>query len=117
MKKNASVVCAKCAKYKKTFGVRAEKRENGWFFTWAFPMNDEVAAREGYTDTKLEGGFSHDEEYPGCPYCHAAVLVQCGGCNKLGCYDTISKDYTCPSCGNKSQVITASWNAVDGGGY
>lgn len=116
MKKEAAVVCAKCAKYKKLFGVRAEKRGSHWAFTWAFTLSEGSAQREGYNDTRLSGGFIHDEEYPGCPFCHAPILVQCGGCGRLACYDQQQNLYTCPFCANQAEVVTADWDEVDGGG-
>ena len=42
MKKEASVILAKCAQ-DKLYGIRIEKRDNDWVRTWAFKLKEETA--------------------------------------------------------------------------
>ena len=41
MKKEASVILAKCAQ-DKLYGIRIEKRDNDWVRTWAFKLKEET---------------------------------------------------------------------------
>ena len=61
MKKTASVILAKCAK-DKIYGIRIEKRENDWIRTWAFPLKEDMAEKEGFDKTSFTGNFYTDEE-------------------------------------------------------
>ena len=70
MKKEASVILAKCAS-DKLYGIRIEKRDNDWVRTWAFKIKEEMAEKEGFDKVNFTGSFYTDEEYPGCPYCGA----------------------------------------------
>ena len=70
MKKEASVILAKCAQ-DKLYGIRIEKRDNDWVRTWAFKLKEETAEKEGFDKINFTGSFYTDEEYPGCPYCGA----------------------------------------------
>ena len=45
MKKEASVILAKCAQ-DKLYGIRIEKRDNDWVRTWAFKLKEETAEKE-----------------------------------------------------------------------
>ena len=81
----ASILLARCGLHGGTFGIRIEKRENDWVSTWAFPIDDGKAKREGFDKTKITGAFRSVEGYPGCPQCGADELVQCG-CGKMICY-------------------------------
>ena len=44
MKKEASVILAKCAQ-DKLYGIRIEKRDNDWVRTWAFKLKEETAEK------------------------------------------------------------------------
>lgn len=118
MKKTAVVICSRCGGNKKLYGVRAEKKSKIWHFTWAFKLGEEVAKREGFTSTNINGADTEtDEEYPGCPYCGNTGFVHCGECGELTCYD--GEDwFTCAHCGNSGSV-TAGWEGVklSGGGH
>ena len=81
----ASVILAKCGVNNHTFGIRVEKRENDWVSTWAFPIDDGKAKREGFDKMKISGSFQPATGYPGCPHCGANELVQCG-CGRMFCY-------------------------------
>jgi hypothetical protein len=120
---NAKVVLARCFKTKKSFGIRVEQRGSQWFSTWAFPIDEQKAKREGIksdsADTPLTG---HDVGYPGCPHCGSIDYCQCS-CKKIGCYDGVfkkgaySKEYNCPWCGNKFIPVPVDHLDVTGDGY
>ena len=82
----ASVILAKCSASNKTYGIRVEMRGSDWVSTWAFPIDDGKAKREGFDRTKIKGTFQPVDGYPGCPYCNAQTLAQCP-CGKMICYD------------------------------
>jgi hypothetical protein len=67
-----------------------EKRENDWVSTWAFPIDENKAKREGFDRNKIKGSLMPTADYPGCPYCGGEALIQCG-CGKMMCYSTDNK--------------------------
>ena len=45
----AVIVLAKCGESHKTYGMRAERHgKDNWLITWAFPIKETSAKREGY---------------------------------------------------------------------
>lgn len=95
----AVVVLSKCAEVHKTYGIRAEKKAPGrWCFTWAFPIKESSAKREGYDRTSIGGHIDFTEEYPGCPYCGQIGFVACS-CGHLSCNITKNGLFTCEWCG------------------
>ena len=56
MKKEASVILAKCAQ-DKLYGIRIEKRDNDWVRTWAFKLKEETAEKEGFDKINFTGSF------------------------------------------------------------
>lgn len=117
MKKIATVICAKCGKGKGLFGIRAEKINNEWYFTWAFPLKKEVAQHEGYKTTSIDTLPQYGEGYNGCPYCKAQELIRCGGCGSLSCYNK-EEEIKCLWCGNKGTVGKIDkWDKMKGGGF
>jgi len=115
----AAVVLAKCPKTKKLYGMRIEQREKDWVRTWAFPIDEQKAKSEGFAANKVSGSMTAVDNYPGCPYCKATGFVQCGRCDKIGCWSGFgeTKKYTCPWCGNEAEVEAAENFDVSGGGY
>jgi len=115
---NAAVVLARCAKTKKLYGMRVEKRGNDWVRTWAFPIDERKAKNEGFAANKVSGSMTAVDDYPGCPHCGAAGFVHCG-CGKIGCWigSKETKKYVCPWCGQKAEVAAAEKFDVSGGGY
>jgi len=65
----AAVGIAKCPTTNKVYGVRIEERGSKWAATWAFPINPDVAKREGYSVNQFPPDIIYDAGYPGCPYC------------------------------------------------
>lgn len=116
--KEATVIMATCRKGNGVFGIRAEKIKRDWHFTWAFPVSEQSAKREGYDSTTVKGNIIVDDEYPGCPYCSSKSFVQCGGCKKISCWDFADSIFKCPICGDQGEVCTVdSFDNISGGGY
>ena len=113
-KMEARIALCKCKEGKKAYGVRFEKLGNGWKYTWAFPVKEESAKREGYDETKIIGDIGPDAAYPGCPFCRAKSFVICS-CGKLNCnnVNTPNARFTCEWCG-ASGVLSAGY---DGSGF
>ena len=98
MKKEASVILAKCAQ-DKLYGIRIEKRDNDWVRTWAFKLKEETAEKEG------------------CPYCGAKKCFVCGNCGKVSCYDGSDK-VVCNWCGSNGTAADDDGALdVSGGGF
>lgn len=84
MKKVAEIMLCKCQQTGKTFGIRVEKTgPNSWLQTWAFPIKDKTAQKEGFNSSKIVGNIGWSDEYPGCPYCGALSWFVCGTCGKI----------------------------------
>jgi hypothetical protein len=98
------IVMGQCARSRQGFGIRIEHAGGHWVGTWAFPMKDAAAKREGYDKTELTGTFAIGPAYPGCPHCKATGWVTCGACSKLACWDGDSHTVVCPWCGNRADV-------------
>jgi hypothetical protein len=118
---NAKVIMAKCSKTKKAFGIRIEQRGRDWERTWAFPIDERKAKREGFEANTISGSMNPDDAYPGCPHCGSTGFVQCS-CGKIGCNGGIVDcgdhgEYTCPWCGENGELENADSFDVSGGGY
>jgi len=111
----AQVVIAKCQKSKKTYGMRVERRGNSWCLTWAFKINEKMAAREGFEHAKISGDFYMDGAFPGCPYCGAMNFIQCA-CTKLTCYDD-SGMAECAWCGFSAKPVVGEQFEITSGDY
>ena len=77
----AVVVTAGCSRTKGSlFGIRTEEvLPDIWFATWAFPLDKDLASREGYDEETVRGTVDIDEKrYPGCPYCRDTGFYECG---------------------------------------
>jgi predicted RNA-binding Zn-ribbon protein involved in translation (DUF1610 family) len=117
---NAKVILSRCSKTNKCFGIRVEQRGRDWVQTWAFPIDERKAKREGYGDTGTVTLSGEGDNYPGCPHCGSESIAQCV-CKKTGCdysahFNGDIGNYTCPWCGNTISVIHGS-PEVSGGGY
>jgi len=122
----ATVVLGKCSKTKRCFGMRVEKRGGKWSRTWAFPIEEQTAKKEGFAANKVSLSGT-DNEYPGCPHCKDGGFVLCS-CGKIGCMGAASNkesskkesnafSYTCPWCGQTNNVDLKESIDVSGGGY
>lgn len=111
--KAATVVLCRCPEGRKTFGVRFEKTGNRrWKYTWAFPIQDASAKREGYDAVTVDGNIEADPNYPGCPYCKKSNFIICS-CGKLNCFWGVGKQYSCGWCG----AIFDDISEYDGSGF
>lgn len=116
-KNQATVVMAKCRQSKRPYGIRTEKRPDGiWYCTWAFPLSENAAKREGYGETLVSGRVELDGEYPGCPYCGARGWFVCGVCGKLTC-NAGETHVTCSWCGKALECSASDTFDLKGGGY
>ena len=112
----AKIALCKCRESKKAFGVRFEKDESAWKYTWAFPVKEDSAKREGYDETTLKGDIYPDSEYPGCPYCGRNTFIVCGGCHKLSCNITSGNICTCEWCGMTGTITAYDGDGISSGG-
>lgn len=111
----ATVILATCNTTKKKFGIRAEKMQNMWVFTWSFKLSDKAAKNEGFDKTSVSGAIGISEEYPGCPHCEAMSFYQCGNCNNIICYNNEDMKVTCPVCGAQGELtVGESFDEITG---
>ena len=101
---NVVIVPAKCQHTGKLYGIRAEKKNDGWHLNWAFELPEDEAARENFGEDAISGRIVIDAEYPGCPYCGGKGFVHCGKCGKLSCWDEEELTFSCHYCGNSGTI-------------
>ena len=100
----AVVLIAKCGENHKTYGMRLEKIGcDQWLTTWAFPIKESSAKREGYDKVQVKGDIAFGDDYPGCPYCGGHGLTLCP-CGHLSCTILKNNIFTCEWCGSKGQI-------------
>ena len=111
----AVIVLCKCGEVHKTFGIRAAKiASRKWSFTWAFPIKEASAKREGYDKTSIGGDISNDREYPGCPYCGQRGFTVCS-CGHLNCTVLKNGIFTCEWCGVQGTLGDYTGGAISAG--
>ena len=98
-----TIAICKCSN-RETYGMRLEKKNNKWEYTWAFPINAKAAQTEGFDCSVIEGPFIEGKEYPGCPYCKTKNFFRCGTCGHLNCWDGVKNRVTCKWCDNTSGI-------------
>ena len=108
----ASVITAKCKESGKTYGIRVEKIDGDWIRTWAFPINENEAKREGYDKNVIKGSLRCQSGYSGCPYCGTSGIYQCG-CSRITCYDGENR-IKCPWCGTTGDAQAAGELSIYG---
>lgn len=112
----ATVALCKCKETHKIFGVRFEKvAQDHWKYTWAFPMKESTAKREGYDVTLIDGQIEPDIDYPGCPYCGSKHFVVCE-CGKLNCKVSSGNTFTCEWCGMSGTLTPYGGEGIQSGG-
>lgn len=95
---NAAVILQKCTYTGKTFGIRVQQMEDGeWYKTWAFPLNEKTARKEGYGTEQITSMLPALPEYPGCPYCGGTGVFYDPNCGHLSCIRD-ETTFTCPWC-------------------
>lgn len=101
---NVAVILARCRRYRHGYGIRIEEYDRGtWIGDWAFAVRDDVARRERYDNSVIEGHFSFSDSYPGCPHCGDTFAFLCG-CGRSACWDDQTRIVTCPWCGVRGEV-------------
>lgn len=114
---NAAVLLAKCSKRNSIYGIRTQQMADGdWWRTWAFPIDEKRAGKEGYDVTSVQGNLYTTKTYPGCPYCGGTNFVQCNSCHKISCWNG-EESLKCPWCGTlmTNIVVTTEKFNVSGG--
>ncbi len=113
--RNIVIVMGRCSQSKRPFGIRFERHgSDHWGATWAFAIKDAVAKKEGYEKTRMEGRFSFDDCFPGCPHCATHHFFVCA-CGRLSCMKAERGQVTCPWCGECGEV-SGQATSMDGGG-
>lgn len=114
-KMEAVVLLAKCGESHKAYGIRAESSmANHWRLTWAFPVKESSAKREGYDKTSISGNIDFTNEYPGCPHCGGHQLTVCS-CGHIGCTIVRRGKYTCEWCGSEGELGGYNGAAIKAG--
>jgi len=99
--RKVAVATLRCRQSKQCFAIRFERNgTNQWAATWAFPIKESVAKREGYEQNRMNGTFVIGDKYPGCPYCSARDFFQCA-CGRLACWTGQTNKVVCPTCSKK----------------
>ncbi len=115
LNEEAVIVLCKCRKHHKTYGIRAEKiGYDNWAFTWAFPIKETVAKREGYDNSSVKGSITFTEEFPGCPYCGGMNWVVCS-CGHLNCTIMENGVFICEWCGEQGTIGNYTGEAIFAG--
>lgn len=113
--KEAVIVLAKCGESHKTYGMRVEKHgKDNWLVTWAFPIKESSAKREGYDKTTVKGNIQFADDYPGCPFCGGTQLTVCS-CGHLSCTIVKNGVFTCEWCGTQGQIGAYGGEAIAAG--
>ena len=115
MERDVVIVMAKCTASAALFGMRLERKEGSqWALTWAFPMKEGKAKREGFDQSKVKGSFVLDATYPGCPHCGSKSFYRCG-CGKVGCWDGVTRTVKCHWCKEEGE-LSGELDSLDAGG-
>lgn len=116
---NVVIVPAKCQHTGKMYGIRSERRDDGWHMNWAFELSEEEVERENFEEESISGQVVIDPEYPGCPYCGGNGFVRCGKCGKLSCWGEEGALFSCQHCGHTSKIgmSTNKFDDIKAGGF
>jgi hypothetical protein len=106
---NMAVIACRCDKTNQLFGMSFKETSPGkWYAYWAFPLTETSAREEGYDRTRLDGKFSVDAKYPGCPYCGDKGYYRCHKCGHLACWGAAAGQVDCPWCGAVANVAAGT---------
>jgi len=112
----ARIAVCRCNQKERIYGVRIERKDSEWRYTWAFELNPETARREKYGEESVEGMLVKDPGYPGCPYCGAEYFIVCGNCGKLSCNKTSGNTFKCEWCGTEGTLTNYTGDGFRSGG-
>lgn len=114
-KLEAEIKCMDIHAMNKLYGMRLEKTgHDRWLTTWAFPIKESSAKREGYDKVQVKGDISFADDYPGCPYCGGHGLTLCS-CGHLSCTILRNNIFTCEWCGTQGQIGDYSGETITAG--
>lgn len=109
------IIMSRCCKSKQPYGIRSEKMDSGWVFTWAFRIKEDAARRESFDKNTISGTISISDTYPGCQHCGASGFVHCAKCGKVSCWNGDSS-FICPWCASKGNIHqTTEFNNIKAG--
>lgn len=102
----AEVVTARCATSGRLHGMRMQEAESGtWLYTWAFPLAEKAAEREGYgSSAGIHGKLQMGDGWPGCPSCGNASFVLCNSCQRVTCHPDYKGWFKCRWCPSQGEV-------------
>lgn len=116
--KGAFVVMAQCGQTKECIGITFNPITPKYYRAmWSFKIRRDVATREHFNKTSVDGNIDFDMDFRGCPYCRSMSFYFCGKCGKMVCYDGKAETVTCPNCGNTSRLHIADNFHIEGGGF
>lgn len=82
--------------------------------TWAFPIKESSAKREGYDKIRVQGQIDFAESYPGCPYCGQTGFTLCN-CGHLNCTILRNGLFKCEWCGAEGTIGAYTGDAISAG--
>lgn len=117
-KNGAFVVMAQCGQTKQCIGITLNPITSKHYRAmWAFKIKKDIAKREHFDKTSVDGNIDLDIDFCGCPYCGATSFYFCGKCGKMVCYDGKTEIVTCPNCGTTSELQISDNFHIEGGSY
>jgi DNA-directed RNA polymerase subunit RPC12/RpoP len=101
----AVIVLCRCPESHKTIGIRTEQAgKDRWQMTWAFPIKEDTASREGYDSVRISGTVGATKDFNGCPHCGTKNFLLCSSCGEVYCNVTNTGSTTCPWCGAQGMI-------------
>ena len=97
---NVVVVLGTCVVRGSIRNTVEETGQHNWLATWAFPVREGAAHREGYDRSEIRGTFSFDPAFPGCPGCRVANFFRCLAGEWVA--GAVSRRSPAPGVGNRS---------------
>jgi hypothetical protein len=111
------IILCRCPEARRTIGIRTEQiGANNWEMTWAFPIKEESANREGYGAATISGSVGSSADFNGCPICGTKNFILCASCGKVYCNHAKRGHTTCPWCGAKGMLGGAENVSFSAGG-
>lgn len=64
------------------YGIRFERTERDWKYTWAFPIQEKTALNEDYDKTRITGALIQGKKISWMPHYGSKGFFYCS-CSKL----------------------------------
>lgn len=108
--KESKLLMCKCAKTKKDFVIRIDRRiaESDWEMAYAFPFHPTMKDDSSIVQKNEKLNIVRDaDDWNGCPFCgeKSTLFCSCGG---IFCNHTNSGRLTCPICGKTDYYSPAT---------